>query len=181
MTLQERIIALANTVAGDVKALNVAQGDLSALPTTVKTNLVGAIAEIHDIATAPSPDVGVQIDDAAGIGATDVTYSVNKIVTLLEAAATAGSDDTDLKVQAAIDGLVDGAGAALDTLKELSAALNDNPNFATEVATALTKRVRVDAAQVFTTVEKKQACENIGIGDPDTDFVAAYTTARNGL
>lgn len=41
--------------------------------------------------------------------------------------------------------LIDNAPEALDTLQELSAALGDNPNFATEVATELGKRVTKEA------------------------------------
>lgn len=41
--------------------------------------------------------------------------------------------------------LIDNAPEALDTLQELSAAIGDNPNFATEVATELGKRVTKEA------------------------------------
>ncbi len=41
--------------------------------------------------------------------------------------------------------LIDNAPEALDTLQELSAALGDNPNFATEVAAELGKRVTKEA------------------------------------
>ncbi len=162
--LQQQIISLAQTIAGDMNAVEVHIGDLTALPTTNKSNLVDAIAELYAM---PAPDGGVQIDDDAVAGNTTVTYSVNKIIAVLE------EYKRDTKNE-----LVDGAGAALDTLKELATALGDNPNFAAEIATALAKRVRVDAPQVFTTIEKKQACDNLGIGDPDTDFVAAYNLIR---
>ena len=46
------------------------------------------------------------------------------------------------------------------------------------LAEQMGKRVRVDAAQTFTVVEQAQGCANLGIGDPDTDFVAVYNTAK---
>ena len=46
-------------------------------------------------------------------------------------------------IQAAIDGLVDGSGAALDTLNELSAALGDDANFASTVTTNLATKLNL--------------------------------------
>lgn len=167
MDLVLRVIALSSMIGADINALRAANGNLSSLATTNKANLVAAINELYTLAQAPS---GAQIDDAATNGATTVVWSADKVFDSIEAAKLAVKNE-----------LVDGAGAALDTLRELSAALGDNPNFATEIATALNNRVRYDAPQVLTVPQKKQACDNIGIGDPDTDFVAAYTTARNGV
>ena len=46
MTLEQRLIALAQAMGADVKALLQAQGSLSALSTTAKNNLVAAINEL---------------------------------------------------------------------------------------------------------------------------------------
>ena len=164
MTRSERIKALVQAVGTDIKALKLADGDLSSLTTTNKANLVGAINELNALASQPS---GAQIDDLATNGATDVVWSADKVFDAILEAKNAVKDD-----------IVNGAGAALDTLKELADALGNNPSFASEIATALTKRVRVDAAQAFTALEKKQGCDNLGIGDPDYDFVADYNTAK---
>lgn len=161
MTLNERIVELAKAIGADVKALKSAQGDLTALTTTQKANLVAAINELKSsIAGA-----GAKINDADA--STSSVYSSQKVNDLIIAAQAAVKDE-----------LVDGAGEALDTLKELSTALGDNPNFATEIASGMAKRVRVDAAQTFTTQEKLQGCNNLGIGNPDYNFVTDYTTAR---
>lgn len=48
-------------------------------------------------------------------------------------------------VQTVVGALVDNAPEALNTLQELSAALGDNPNFATDIAEALGQRVTVEA------------------------------------
>lgn len=163
-TFSDRVKALAIAMGADVKALKLADGDLSALTTTNKTNLVNAINELKGLTDQPS---GAQINDALGNGATDVVWSADKVFDSIEAAKLAVKND-----------LTNGAGAALDTLKELADALGNNPSFAADMATAMAKRVRVDAAQVFTVLEKKQACENIGIGDPDYNFVADYVAAK---
>lgn len=163
-TRAERIKAVVQAIGADMKALKIAIGDLTSLTTTNKTNLVASINELVALMGQPA---GAQIDDMAGDGDTNVVWSADKVFDVIEAAKIAVKDD-----------LTDGAGAALDTLKELATALGDNPNFAADIATALAKRVRVDAAQVFTTLEKKQGCENLGIGDPDYDFVTDYNAAK---
>lgn len=163
MTMETRLIALAQAIGADVKNLRDKQGDLTSLSTTAKGNLVAAINEVFALVGAG----GVQIDDGAGNGDTGVTWSADKIF-----------DSIELAKQAVKDSILGGAGAALDTLKELADALNNDPNFAATIATQISNRVRYDAAQTLTTAQRLQACQNIGIGDPEADFVAAYNTAK---
>ncbi|WP_236214004.1 hypothetical protein [Metapseudomonas otitidis] len=163
MTMETRLIALAQAIGADVKSLRAAQGDLTSLSTAAKGNLVAAINEVVGLVGAG----GVQIDDGAGNGDTGVTWSADKIF-----------DSIELAKQAVKDSILGGAGAALDTLKELADALNNDPNFAATIATQISNRVRYDAAQTLTTAQRLQACQNIGIGDPEADFVAAYNTAK---
>ena len=169
MSLETKIVALAQAVGADVKALRLAQGDLTALTTTTKTSLAAAINELV-LLVANSGGAG--IDDGAASGGA-VTWSVDKITSSITVARNALKDE-----------LLGGAGAALDTLAELAAALGDDPNFATTIATDLANRVRYDAAQVLTVEQKSTARSNIGaasaaeIGDTDRDFVADYTAAK---
>ena len=169
MSLETRIVALAQAVGADVKALTAAQGSLSALNTTTKTSLVAAINELMTLIGG----AGAQINDSAGNGDTSVTWSADKIFDSIEAAKIAVKND-----------LVNGAGAALDTLNELAAALGNDPSFAATIATEIANRVRFDAAQTLTQPQMAQARANIGaqsaaaIGDPDRDLVADYNTAK---
>ncbi|MWK56907.1 hypothetical protein GO594_13050 [Pseudomonas otitidis] len=163
MTMETRLTALAQAIGADVKILRDRQGDLTSLSTTAKGNLVAAINEIFALVGAG----GVQINDSAGNGDTGVTWSADKIFDTIELAKAAVKSD-----------LIGGASAALDTFKELQDALGNDPTFAATISTALTKRVRIDAVQTLTTAERLQACQNIGIGDPEADFVAAYNTAK---
>ena len=162
MTLEARVVALAQAIGTDVKTLTTAVGSLSGLTTTAKNNLVAAI---NEIAQAVANATG--IDDGATGGAS--TWSSSKISS---------------EISGAISGLVGGAGAALDTLQELAAALGNDPSFATTLATQIANRVRFDDVQVLTAPQKAQACGNIGAaslvatGDLDRDFTAAYTAAK---
>jgi hypothetical protein len=176
MSLESKIVALATAIGNDVKDLRVKQGDLTSLSTTAKTNLVAAINELATMIAG----AGVSINDTAGNGDTAVTWSADKIFDTIEDAKTAVKND-----------LTNGASTALDTLSELAAALGDDPNFATTIATELSSRVRVDAVQTFTSPQQAQGRDNIGaaaaadltalttgLADYDRDFTADYNTAK---
>lgn len=169
MSLETKIIALAQAVGADVKLLKGSVGDLTALPTTAKNNLVAAIVELYGLLGSS----GAVIDDTAGAGATAVTWSADKSTSFVNTAVAT------LRTE-----LTAGASAALDTFAELAAALGNDPNFAATIATGLGNRVRVDAAQTFTAAQKLQARTNIDavgtadIGDTEHDFAADYATAK---
>ena len=163
MTLETKIIALAQAIGTDVKTLTTKQGDLTSLSTTAKGNLVAAINELYTMAGS----AGATIDDNAGDGATAVVWSADKVYDSIEAAKIAVTNS-----------LTNGAAAALDTLSELAAAIGDDPNFAATIATEIGNRVRYDAVQTLNTAQKLQACTNIGVGDPESDLAGAYATAK---
>ena len=169
MTLEARVVALAQAIGTDVKTLTTAVGSLGSLTTTAKSSLVAAINEIAQAAASATG-----IDDGVTSGAS--TWSSTKISS---------------EISGAVSGLVDGAGAALDTLKELAAALGNDPSFATTIATQIANRVRYDEAQTLTSPQQAQARANIGaaaasdvatlttgLGTYDRDYVADYTTAK---
>lgn len=155
-TQQQRITELAQAIAQDIKELKSTQGLLDSLSTTSKASLVDAINELYLSITNTTP-----INDSAEELTT--TWSSTKIRE---------------NINTAISELVNGSGSALDTLKELADALGNDANFAATIAEQMGKRVRVDEAQMFNTYEQLTACTNIGIGDPDTDLLAVYTTAK---
>lgn len=162
MSLATQMNAFVIRVAEEFKATFAKMGDNSALTTVNKISLVAAI---NELAARPA-DGGVQIDDATASLTT--VYSSTK---------------TNAQIQAAIDALVNGAPGALDTLKELADALEGNEAQITDIMTALGNRVRFDAAQTLTAEQQEQARQNIGaasaagVGDTETNFVAAFNTA----
>ena len=155
-TQQQRITELAQAIAADIKRLTTNQGTLTALTTTDKTSLVKAINELKS----------------------SIANSTNINDTSTSTSATWSSDKINSSINNAVSALVNNASTTLDTLKELADALGNDANFATTIAAQMGKRVRVDAPQTFTVTEQAQGCANLGIGNPDTDFVAAYNTAK---
>lgn len=157
MSLETGIIALSEAIGTDVKALTLKVGDLTQLTTTAKSNLVAAINE-----TAANGG-GAIINDTAGLGDTTVTWSANKTVTA---------------IQAAVDALIGGAPAALDTLIELAEALGNDANLAQNMVAQINNRVRFDEMQVLTAEQQLNACTNIGVGNPTHDFTADYAEGK---
>lgn len=164
MSLESRIISLAQAIGADVKALRAERGNLASLSTTAKSNLVDAINEIYSIVGNGN---GATINDSAGNGNTTVTWSADKIYDSIEAAKVAVQDS-----------ILGGASAAYDTLLELEQLATSNSSTAAALATAINNRVRYDAAQTLTTEQQLQACTNIGIGNPESDFSATYSAAK---
>ena len=162
MSLESRIISLAQAIGADVKALRAERGNLASLSTTAKSNLVDAINEIYSIVGN-----GATINDSAGNGNTTVTWSADKIYDSIEAAKVAVQDS-----------ILGGASAAYDTLLELEQLATSNSSTAAALATAVNNRVRYDAAQTLTTEQQLRACTNIGIGNPESDFSATYSAAK---
>lgn len=158
MSLETQITSLVTAIGTDIKALRAADGSLAALTTTDKSSLVAALNELKALIGAGGE---ATINDTTPSGTT--TFSSNKINTA---------------IAAAVSSLVNGAGSTLDTLNELAAALGNDPNYATTIATALGNRVRFDAPQTLTAPQQAQACANIGVGDPAHNFVTDYTTAK---
>lgn len=174
-TLQTRLQDLATRISTECKALrtliNGNATDLSALTTTAKGNLVSALNEIKAELDSVAAAGGATINDASDVSTTQ-TWSINKIITELNDTAAAVKDE-----------ILDGAGAAYDTLAELQALLEGDATEIADIMTALGNRVRVDtAAQGLTTQQKLNARTNIDaygsteLGNPDTDLVATFTS-----
>ena len=159
--LQARITDLATRMATECKSLrtliNTNASNLSALTTTQKGSLVAAINELKSA-----------IDGAgSSITISDSTTSTTQVWSSSKVASA---------IQTAKDELTNGAASALDTLAELAAALGNDANFASTVTASLGYRLRYDAAQTLTAAQKTQACANIGVGEPDTDFVSTFNS-----
>lgn len=80
--------------------------------------------------------------------------------------ATAGTNTTQIAttayVSSAISALVNGAGAALDTLKELADALGNDASFSTTITTSLGEKL-VKASNLSDLTDKALARENLGV------------------
>lgn len=142
----------------DIDALELVVGNSSSgLTKQINTNTTNIATNTSKIATNTS-DIATLTSDVATIKGTGVG-SMNQV--LIDAKAY-----SDTKVAS----LVDSAPETLNTLKELSAALGNDANFATTVSTQIgTKASQTD----MTTVQNKLA----GISTTVTSYVNAKDTA----
>ena len=108
--------------------------------------------------------------------ATDVKFDDGKnLVEKLVEIQTGGQVDltgyaTEQYVQGQIEALVDGAPEALNTLKELSAALGDDANFASTMVQELAKKVdKVDGSRLMT---QEEATKLAGLANYDDTALA---------
>ena len=202
-TFSKQINDLAIRVGKECKLIYAKIGK-SALTTTEKATLIGAINELDaavksndgDISTINSALTALQtklngiIDDTSA--STTKVYSSSKVESKITAAKQEVKDD-----------LLGGAGAAYDTLKELADLIETNKTAIEALQTIAAGHVKYDAAQVLTNEQKAQARTNIGavaaseinftevnnkiaantkeisdlktsLGDLSTDFVAAF-------
>ncbi len=79
---------------------------------------------------------------------TTYAYVYSYVADAISGLAPGGDYATESYVMSKIDALIDGAPAALDTLNELAAAINDDASFASTVTTALGNKA--NSADVFT-------------------------------
>lgn len=90
-TLQDRLSLVIQAIATDIKALKTAKGDLTALSTTQKGNLVSAINEIYSMASgvATQTNINDAIDslrtEIMGVGVSTALDTLKEIATYIEA------------------------------------------------------------------------------------------------
>lgn len=148
------------------------QDNLNALVTQIGTDM-GLVKD--DIAAALAaiaalPSVASLINDAAGAGVTDKTWSADKLVSEFAATITAA-------VAQAKTEIVGGAPTAYDTLLEIASYISTDQTQAAAILLALDNRVRFDAAQALSAAEQEQAQANIGV--TGAGLLAAYIAARD--
>lgn len=145
MSIETRVDALAQGIGADVKALLASVGTLASLSTAAKTSLVAAINEVVNAANAASG-----IDD--NVTAAGSTWSSNKIST---------------ELSTALSNFATGSPDLLNTLDEIAAALEDNPDVIAALRTLITANE--------TAITQLSA----NVGDTNADFLAAYVAARD--
>ncbi len=179
MSQENNLDAAFIEIGGDIKNLNSAiatalaeRGTMTSLTTTTKDNLVNAINELNtaigSLSGFTDADADARVQAAKGDPNTPSTTQWTSTQDLLDQLAALKDEIMGPDVS-----------AALDTLKELGTELGDQDSAISNILTAQAKRVAVDQAQTFTAAEKLQACQNLGIGNPEADYLTTYTNERD--
>lgn len=145
------------------------QDNLEAVFTQIGTDVGLSKKDIIDLQTAVGAIGAVSptavISDAAGAGVFDKTWSADKLIAYITAAATQAKDD-----------IINGAPAALDTLLEIANQLAADQTALGSLVLALDAAIRTDIVQAFTDAQKTQAQENMGV--TASTMMASYTAAK---
>ena len=173
---------LAQAIGGDLglvwSLVNGKANDLTALTTTQKTTVVTALNSLKS-----EVDAIIAAGNYSDAQADSRVQAAKGNFTTPSATEWGSTQDIATKIAAdittAVDGLINGAPGTLDTLSEIATALGDNPDVINNILASLGKRVRVDQPQPFTAAEQLMGNQNLGLGDPTTDFVAAYNASRD--
>jgi hypothetical protein len=152
--------------------------DAAAADATTKAN--AALADAEDYADQAEVDAKAYTDARE----TAITTAYQTYANTAEAdAVTTANAYTDGKVA----DLVDSAPALLDTLNELAAAIGDNPNYATDLATSVGTKVS-KAGDTMTGLLVLSADPSANLGAATKQYVdtaetdaKAYTDTREGL
>ena len=127
-------------------------------------------------------DLTALINDTEETETTSVWSSTKTKDVINTAVGSVKSELTDMIIAdiAKVKSDILGAGVpeTLDTLAEIADKLNGDAALVANMSVAINNRVRFDEEQVLSSEQKTIACTNIGIGEPDTDFVAIYNAAK---
>ena len=142
------------------------QDNLEAVFTQIGTDVGLSKKDIIALQTAVGAiNPTAVISDAAGAGVFDKTWSADKLIAYITAAATQAKDD-----------IINGAPAALDTLLEIASQLAADQTALGSLVLALDAAIRTDIVQTFTDAQKTQAQENMGV--TASTMMASYTAAK---
>jgi hypothetical protein len=165
MSLETNVSSLATRVATEFKTIRTQltgnnTGSLAALTTTQKGSLIAAINELDAaIEALAGSEGGATVDDENT--STLTVWSSSK---------------TDAEISAAISALVDAAPGVLDTLNELAAALNDDPDFATTITGQIAGKVSLTGNETIDGTKTFSSAPVV----PDGSFTIAKTTGLQG-
>lgn len=203
-TAKTSLVAAINELYAAIDAIDTSNVIDDAAPSLTKTysstkiasEITAAVAAVVDA----SPTALDTLNELAAALGDDPNFSATIMTALGERVAISAQSFTGPQQAQARSNI--GAAAASD----LTTLTNTVNTLSTNTDNALAKRVAVDASQAFTGPEQTQGRNNIGaasqadltqaqtdiatnataisnlstsIGDPETDFVAAYTTTRD--
>lgn len=194
-TLNDNLKAFAIQVGKDIKAIKLSVkanldkiGDTTLLTTTNKNNIVAAVNEVK--ASIITSQRGAITEEAVNqklatkqdklTAGTGITISpTNTISATVDLTNYSTKQNVKDEIATAVNKLVDGAEATMDTFKEVQEAIKADKTVTAGLTASVGNKVDYSKPQTLTTAQQKQACDNIGIGDPSVNLVNEYTTVRD--
>jgi hypothetical protein len=120
-------------------------------------------------------DLSGKQDVVVDVSSTEIGY-LNGVTSAIQTQLNAKATPSDITT--AINNLIDGAPAALDTLNELAAAINDDASYASTITTALGTKAPIDSPNFTGTVSGiTKTMVGLGSVDNTTDANKPVSTA----
>ncbi len=150
-------VALA-ALQDQINALGASIPDVSGLATKAEIPDISNLATVSQIPDVSNLATVSQIPDVSNLATTaEVPTNVSELtndagylteVGTVDYNSLSNTPDVSAMISTAVDGIVDGAPGALDTLNEIAAAIADDANIATTLTTAIsTEQARAEAAE----------------------------------
>lgn len=166
----ENLVAFVLAVREKCATLTSNQGDLTKLTTTDKTSLVQALIEVVASIEQVKKDLAAKTEISDTTQTKTNTWSAVKIADSISTAAS------NLKNE-----ILNGAGEAYDTLKELGDLIDTNKDAITALKTIASGHVKFDGAQTLTDAQKTQARSNISAANAVHTHAIADVTGLQAL
>jgi hypothetical protein len=166
----ENLVAFVLAVREKCATLTSNQGDLTTLTTTDKTSLVKALIEVVASIEQVKKDLAAKTEISDTTQTKTNTWSAVKIADSISTAAS------NLKNE-----ILNGAGEAYDTLKELGDLIDTNKDAITALETIASGHVKFDGAQTLTDAQKTQARSNISAANVVHTHAIADITGLQAL
>ena len=166
----ENLVAFVLAVREKCATLTSNQGDLTTLTTTDKTSLVKALIEVVASIKQVKKDLAAKTEISDTTQTKTNTWSAVKIADSISTAAS------NLKNE-----ILNGAGEAYDTLKELGDLIDTNKDAITALETIASGHVKFDGAQTLTDAQKTQARSNISAANVVHTHAIADITGLQAL
>jgi len=171
-----------SSLAGDIatNAANFAglDSDLSTFSVPASTTISSFGASLVDDADATAAKTTLGLENVTNESKATMFTDAALTGTPTAPTATTATDSTQIAttafVQSRLQEVVDSAPAALDTLNELAAAINDDANFAGTVTTALGEKL-VKASNLSDLTDASAARTNLGLGNVENTALSTYT------
>jgi len=158
-------------------------GHITALATATETEVKRTQEEIEDFVggmVTGNTETFIAVTYRDSDGTIDFEVPVKDEDNMSSNSATHLATQQSIKayVDTEVASLVDSAPAALNTLNELAASINDDANFSNTVTTALGNRLRVDtSSQGLTGIQQANARTNLNVDVAGTDNSTNVTLA----
>lgn len=144
-----------------------------------RTNLdVQSVAEGAAAITAAVN--AITIGSLNGLSSAEITNEINNALASASLSNGTLMTEVDALISTAVQSITGMNASTLQTIQDITTHLAEDDSAFSALESTVSTKVSYTTPQPSITPEQRQiACENIGVGNPNADFLGAYTSARD--